>query len=74
VGKVAYWDTLYVLTKCLGDIIKNNEMGVACSSVGKRKGEYRILVGGPDGRRHLEDQGMCGGRILKRIFKIGVGH
>jgi len=43
--------------------------------VGKRRDKYRILVGRPEGRRHLEDPGIDGGMILKSIFKKwGGGH
>jgi hypothetical protein len=37
--------------------------------MGKRRVACRILVGGPEGRRHLEDPGIHGGTILKWIFK-----
>jgi hypothetical protein len=30
-----------------------NEMGRECSSMGERRGAYRILVGRPDGRKSL---------------------
>jgi hypothetical protein len=29
--------------------------------MGKRKGVYRVLVGKPEGKRHLEDPGIDGG-------------
>jgi hypothetical protein len=37
--------------------------------MGEGRGAYRILVGRPEGRRHLEDQGVDGRIILKWIFK-----
>ena len=39
----------------LGDPIKNNEMGWACSAHGggKRGDAYRVLVGKPEGKRPL---------------------
>jgi len=41
-----------LLTKCYsGDLIKNNEMGGACSKYGDRRGTYRVLVGSPEGKR-----------------------
>jgi hypothetical protein len=33
------------------------------------RGAYRILVGRPEGRNHLEDPGVDGRIILKWIFK-----
>jgi len=43
--------------------------------MGKRRCAYRILVGRPEGRRHLEDLGIHDGTILKWIFKkLGGGH
>jgi hypothetical protein len=43
---------------------------VACSTHGRgeRRGAYRILVGNPDGKDHLEDPSVDGRIILKRIF------
>jgi hypothetical protein len=35
--------------------------------MGERKGEYRTLVGKPEGRRHLEHPGVDG-IILKWVF------
>jgi len=32
-----------------GDQIEKNEMGGACSTCGKRRGVYRVLVGKPEG-------------------------
>jgi hypothetical protein len=37
--------------------------------MGEGKGAYRILVGRPEGRRHLEGPGVDGRIILKWIFK-----
>jgi hypothetical protein len=36
-----------------GDQIELNEMGVASSMLGKRRGVYKVLVGKPEGRRPL---------------------
>jgi hypothetical protein len=38
--------------------------------MGDRRDEYKILMGRPDGKRHLEDLDVCGMIILKLIFKI----
>ena len=38
----------------LGDQIKTIEMGGECSTYGERRGEYRVLVGGPQRRMPLE--------------------
>jgi len=37
--------------------------------MGKRRVAYRILVGKPAGRDHLEDSGIYGRIILRWIFK-----
>jgi len=34
-----------------GDKIEKNEMGGACSTMGERRGVYRVLVGKPEGKR-----------------------
>jgi hypothetical protein len=36
--------------------------------MGGRRGAYRVLVGKPEGRNHLEDPGTDGRIILKWIF------
>jgi hypothetical protein len=38
----------------MGNKIEKNEMGGACSSMGEKRAEYRILVGSPQGRRLFE--------------------
>jgi len=35
------------------DKIEKNEMSEACSAQGKRRGEYRVLVRKPEGKRPL---------------------
>jgi hypothetical protein len=42
-----------------------NEMGRACYVYGERRGAYRILVGKPEAKNHLEDLVMDGRIILK---------
>jgi hypothetical protein len=37
--------------------------------MGERRGAYRVLVGKPKERDHLEDPGVDGGIILKYIFR-----
>jgi hypothetical protein len=38
---------------CSGNKIKKNEMGGVCSTDGKERGVYRVLVGKPEGKRPL---------------------
>ena len=42
-------------------------MVVAC--VGERRDAYRVLVGKPEGKNHLEDPGIDGRIILRLIFR-----
>jgi len=37
----------------LADKIEKNEMSRACSAQGERRGEYRVLVRKPEGKRPL---------------------
>jgi hypothetical protein len=41
--------------------------------MGAGRGAYKILVGKPEGRDHLEDPGVDGMVILKWIFKTWDG-
>jgi hypothetical protein len=41
----------------------------AYRTYGDRRGAYRVLVGKPEERDYLEDIGVDGTIILKRIFK-----
>jgi hypothetical protein len=43
-------------------------MGSALAPIGEKRNAYRILVGKPEGKRPLEDQGICGWIILKWIL------
>jgi len=57
------------------DKIENNEMDGYCSTYVDNRSLYRVLVGKPEGRDHLRDQGVDGKIILKMIFKkwyVGV--
>ena len=50
-------------------------MGWACRAYGERRGVYRVLVGKPEGKGHLEDPGVYGRIILTWIFRkwdVGV--
>jgi len=49
----------------LCDQIEKNELGWVGSTHGEEEGVYRVLVGKPDGKDHLEDPGL-GGRIILR--------
>ena len=41
--------------------------------LGERRGAYRILVGKPEGKNHLEDPVVDGRIILKLIFRKWEG-
>jgi hypothetical protein len=47
----------------LGDQIEKNKMGEACSAYGERRGVYKVLVGKPEVKKHLEDPGVDGSII-----------
>jgi hypothetical protein len=40
-------------------------MGGACSTYGARRDAYRVLVGKPECKNHLEDPGVVGTIILR---------
>jgi hypothetical protein len=52
-------------------VIKSRRMRWAghVARMGEERGSYRILVGRPEGRSHLEDPDVDGRIILKWIFK-----
>jgi hypothetical protein len=52
-----------------GDRIEKTEMGGACSTYTGEERSYRILVGRPEGRSHLEDPGLDERIILKWMFR-----
>jgi hypothetical protein len=37
--------------------------------MGARRGAYRVLMGKPEGKNHLEDLGVGGNILLRRMFK-----
>jgi hypothetical protein len=41
--------------------------------MGERRGAFRVLVGKPEGRNHLKDQGVDG-RIILILEKWDWGH
>jgi hypothetical protein len=41
--------------------------------VGDGRGEYRVLVGRPEGKSHLKDLGVDGRILLTWIFKKWLG-
>jgi len=51
-----------------GNEIENNEMGGACSTYEARRGSYKVLVGKPERKNQLEDQGVDGTVILRWNF------
>jgi hypothetical protein len=53
--------------------MEKNEMGGACSMLWWGGiGVYKVLVGKPEGRNHLEDPGIDGRIILSWIFGSGM--
>ena len=53
-----------IFTQCYsGDQSEKNEMGGACSTYGGSRGVYRVLVGKPKGKNHLEDAVVDGRKI-----------
>jgi hypothetical protein len=44
-------------------------MGGACSRYGGEESIYRVLMGKPEGKEHLEDPGVDGRIILGWIFR-----
>ena len=52
-----------------GDQIKKDEMGWACGTYGDRRGAYRVLVGKPECKNHLDGLGVDG----RDIFMDHIG-
>jgi hypothetical protein len=50
-------------------VMKDDEMGRACGMYGKKINTYRVLVGKLVNRDHLQDLGIDGKVILKRVLK-----
>ena len=48
-------------------------MGRTCGTYGERRGAYRVILGKHERADHLEDTGVDGRIILKRIFEKLVG-
>jgi len=44
-------------------------MGVTCSAYGEEERRIEVLMGKPEERDHLEDRGVDGRIILRRIFR-----
>jgi hypothetical protein len=58
-----------------GDQIENNSMGGACSTYGKRRGAYRVLVGKPKGKRPLgRPRRIWEDNIKMDLQRVGWGH
>jgi len=52
-------------------VIKSRRMRWAehVALMGERRGVYRVLVGKPEGKNHLEDPGVDGRAILRCILR-----
>jgi hypothetical protein len=50
---------------CSDDQIEKNEMGWHVAHMGEGRDVYRVLVGKPGERNHLEDPGIDGKIILR---------
>ena len=57
----------------MGDPIKDNEMGGACSMYRENRNIYRILVGKPEEKGLLEDVGVDERGYIK-TFLLGIFH
>jgi hypothetical protein len=44
-------------------------MSEACSTYGERRVAYRVLVGKPEEKYHLENEGLGGSILLRWIFR-----
>jgi len=52
--------SVFLIKQYSGDQIVKNEMGAVCSTYGGTRGVYRVLVGKPGGKNHLEDPSVDG--------------
>jgi len=60
---------------CAGDKLEKNEMGWACGAMGEERGEYRVLLGKPEGRRPLgrpRRSGVDNIRWNSRRWDVGI--
>jgi hypothetical protein len=59
---------------CMGDKIKKNEMGGACSVDGEERGVYRVLVRKPEGKRPLgRPRRRWEGNVRMNLQEVGCG-
>jgi len=57
-----------------GDQIEKNEMGGTCSTYGKKRGVYRVLVGKPERKRPLgRPRRKWGDNIKMDLREVGYG-
>ena len=54
-------------------VIKARRIRWHVGRVGERRSAYRVFVGKPEGKRHLEDPGIDGRIILTCIFRSAMG-
>jgi hypothetical protein len=49
--------------------VKEDEMGIACTTYGEKRNAYKAFVSKPEGKRPLEDLDVGGRIILKWILE-----
>ena len=56
-------------------VIKSRRMrgAVIIACIGEGRNAYRVLVGKPEGKNHLEDPGIDGAIILRLIYRKWMG-
>ena len=57
----------------MGDQIKKNKMGKACSTYADRRGAYRVLVGKSEGKKILGRPGVDWSIILRWDVVVWTG-